>query len=97
MADRHRSARSARSPLNGVRELSALLGPVGWVPLVVLAALSAVERFDATAFAVLGPEIRDTFHLSNGGFTALLFAARGGRGGRRRPTGCGARSEPPPC
>ena len=68
MADR---ARYARSPLNGIRQMSGLLGPVGWVPLVVLAALSAVERFDATAFAVLGPEIRDTFHLSNGGFTTI--------------------------
>ena len=60
-----------RSPLNAVRDLAAALGPVGWVPLLVLAGLSAVERFDATAFAVLGPEIRDTFHLSNGGFTTI--------------------------
>src|SRR5438477_8642848 len=60
-----------RSPLNGVRDLGAVLGPVGWVPLLVLTGLSAVERFDATAFGVLGPEIRDTFHLSNGGFTTI--------------------------
>src|SRR5437660_1009164 len=63
--------RTRPSVLGGVRDFSASLGPVGWVPLLVLAGLSAVERFDATAFAVLGPEIRDTFHLSNGGFTTI--------------------------
>jgi branched-chain amino acid transport system ATP-binding protein len=64
-------AERTRRSLGGIRAFGAGLGPVGWVPLLVLAGLSAVERFDATAFAVLGPEIRDTFHLSNGGFTTI--------------------------
>ena len=49
-----------------------LVGPAGLFPLFVLLGLAAVERFDAQAFGVLGPEIRRTFHLSEGGFVAVF-------------------------
>src|SRR5206468_9654287 len=53
-------------------DLKEAAGPVGLFPLFVLLGLAAVERFDAQAFGVLGPEIRKTFHLSDGGFQAVF-------------------------
>ncbi|HEY1832139.1 MAG TPA: MFS transporter [Acidimicrobiales bacterium] len=53
------------------------VGSVGWVPLLVLAGLGSVQGFDSTAFGVLAPEIRSTFHLDNAGLdtvTALTGA-----------------------
>ena len=41
-------------------------------PLLVLFGLNAVDELDRTIFGVLAPNIRDAFHLSNGGFTALV-------------------------
>ena len=36
-------------------------------PLIVLVGLNCVNNLDQTAFGVLGPDIRDSFHLSNQG------------------------------
>ena len=41
-------------------------------PLLILFGLNAVDELDRTIFGVLAPNIRDAFHLSNGGFTALV-------------------------
>jgi branched-chain amino acid transport system ATP-binding protein len=59
------------SPVRVLRELGESVGPVGLFPLFVLLAVAAVERFDFTAFGVLGPEIRHTFHLTNSEFAPI--------------------------
>ncbi|HEX5616300.1 MAG TPA: MFS transporter [Acidimicrobiia bacterium] len=41
-------------------------------PLVVLFGLNAVDELDRTGFAILTPEIRDHFGLSNGGILSLI-------------------------
>jgi MFS family permease len=51
--------------------LRAIAGAAGLAPALILMALSGVERFDATAFGVLGPEIRDAFHLSSAGYISI--------------------------
>ncbi|HYW22805.1 MAG TPA: MFS transporter [Terriglobales bacterium] len=51
--------------------LREVAGAAGLTPLLVLLALSGVERFDANAFGVLGPEIRDQFHLSSAGYISI--------------------------
>ncbi|MDQ1397915.1 MAG: hypothetical protein QOG64_3174, partial [Acidimicrobiaceae bacterium] len=53
-------------------DLRTAAGSTGLFPLFVLLGLAAVERFDAQAFGVLGPEIRRSFHLSDSGFTAVF-------------------------
>ena len=57
--------RVPRSPGAYLRWLSGQVGPSGLKPVLVLLTLSAVERFGITIIAVLGPNIRDTFHVSN--------------------------------
>ncbi len=47
------------------------LGPTGVAPLALLTALAAAERFDALAFGVLAPNIRDAFHLNNADFLTI--------------------------
>src|SRR5439155_4404525 len=56
-------------------DLLRLLGPVGIYPLIILLGVSIVERFDQAAFGLLGPEVRDAFHLSNAGFLAITTTA----------------------
>jgi MFS family permease len=51
--------------------MRTIAGPAGLAPALVLLALSAVERFDFNAFGVLGPEIRDEFHLGSAGFITI--------------------------
>lgn len=51
--------------------LRSIAGAAGLAPALILMALSGVERFDATAFGVLGPEIRDAFHLSDAGYITI--------------------------
>jgi branched-chain amino acid transport system ATP-binding protein len=41
-------------------------------PLLVLFGLNAVDELDRGAFSILGPDIRDHFHLSNQGFLSLV-------------------------
>ena len=61
-------------------------------PLLVLFGLNAVDELDRSAFGVLGPEIRDSFDLSNQGYLSLVAldaarrsAARGAARVLRRP------------
>ncbi|HZQ83531.1 MAG TPA: MFS transporter, partial [Acidimicrobiales bacterium] len=63
--------RRMKSPAAALRALAAEVGDVGLFPLVVLLSMAAVERFDFVAFGVLGPEIRHTFHLTNGEFAPI--------------------------
>ena len=51
--------------------LRTVAGSSGLTPAVILLCLSAVERFDANAFGVLGPDIRDQFHLSSAAFVSI--------------------------
>ena len=51
--------------------LRTVAGAAGLAPALILLALSGVERFDASAFGVLGPEIRDQFHLSSAGYVSI--------------------------
>jgi ABC-type branched-subunit amino acid transport system ATPase component/predicted MFS family arabinose efflux permease len=60
------------NPVTWVRNLAAVAGPTGLFAVAVLAGVSAVERYDDNAFAVLGPEIEKAFGLSHGGY---LFIA----------------------
>jgi MFS family permease len=46
-------------------------GAAGLAPALILMALASVERFDASAFGVLGPEIRDQFHLTSAGYISI--------------------------
>ena len=52
-------------------ELQVALEPIGVTPLLVLLGLASVQTFDITAFGVLSPDIRHTFHLSNSGIDAV--------------------------
>jgi ABC-type branched-subunit amino acid transport system ATPase component/predicted MFS family arabinose efflux permease len=54
-----------------VRRTLSEVGPAGVFPVLVLIGLHGVERFDLVAFGVLGPEIRDAFHLTNAEFIPL--------------------------
>src|SRR4051794_17700901 len=54
-----------------IAELREVAGPTGLVPLWILLGISAAERFDATAFGVLGPEIRSAFHLTNSEYLSI--------------------------
>ena len=51
--------------------LSTAKGTAGWLPLLILTGLAAVERFDAGAFGILSPDIRDTFHISTGSINGI--------------------------
>jgi branched-chain amino acid transport system ATP-binding protein len=46
-------------------------GGTSLAPLVLLFALNLVDEFDRIAFGVLTPNIRDAFHLSDGGIIAI--------------------------
>jgi ABC-type branched-subunit amino acid transport system ATPase component/predicted MFS family arabinose efflux permease len=54
------------------RFFSELSGGEALFPLVVLVGLVCVNQLDQTAFGILGPDIRDAFHLSNQGFLSLV-------------------------
>src|SRR4051812_41928815 len=69
------SMSSWRSPRTVIRNLVDAVGPVGMVPLLLLLGLSAAERFDFTAYGVLGPEIRKAFDLNNSTYLAIAGAA----------------------
>src|SRR3954462_2375449 len=57
---------------DGWRRLTQDVGPTGMTPVLVLMAVSALERFSAVAVNVLLPNIRDSFHISNN--TAITAA-----------------------
>src|SRR3954469_561178 len=54
------------------RRLSQDVGPTGMKPVMILMAVASLERFSNQAVSVLLPNIRDSFHISNG---AALTAA----------------------
>jgi len=60
-----------REPRKAWAELNQLLAPVGMWPLLVLLGVSVTERFDNAAFGLLGPQVRDAFHLSNASYLAI--------------------------
>jgi MFS family permease len=51
--------------------LRVVLGPAGYLPIVLLIGLAVTQGFDVAAFGVLAPEIRHTFHLDNAGIDAV--------------------------
>jgi ABC-type branched-subunit amino acid transport system ATPase component/predicted MFS family arabinose efflux permease len=58
-----------RPPRRYLREITA--GQAAF-PLLVLFGLNAVDELDRTAFAILTPEIRDAFGMSNQGILTLI-------------------------
>src|SRR3954470_23121417 len=69
------SARMLRSPRAILAEVRDAAGPVGLLPLLILLGVSAAERFDASAYGVLGPEIRHGFGLDNSQYQAIAGLA----------------------
>ncbi|MEN3272431.1 MAG: branched-chain amino acid transport system ATP-binding protein livF, partial [Actinomycetota bacterium] len=67
--------RMFRSPIAILREVREVAGPVGMLPLWILLGVSAAERFDFTAYGVLGPEIRRAFSLTNSEYQAIAGLA----------------------
>jgi ABC-type branched-subunit amino acid transport system ATPase component/MFS family permease len=57
------------------RRVAAVTGGASATPLAVLFAFNLVDEFDRVAFGVLGPEIRDTFALSDSRITAIASLA----------------------
>ena len=58
-----------RPPRQFFNEVS---GGEALLPLIVLVGLNFSNQLDITAFGILAPDIRDAFHLSNGGFLTLV-------------------------
>ncbi len=58
-----------RKPRRFFEEMS---GGQALFPLIVLVGLNCVNNLDQTAFGVLGPDIRDSFHMSNQGYLTLV-------------------------
>lgn len=54
---------------------AAVIGGVSTTPLVVLFSINTVDELDRVAFAVLSPEIRESFGLTDGGIVAIGAAA----------------------
>src|SRR5215469_4996161 len=70
-----------RTPKAYFRWLSGQVGPAGLRPVLILMYAAGIERFGLLAVGILGPNIRDTFHISNAtlvavvGLSAILPAA----------------------
>ncbi len=68
--------RAPRSPRAYFTWLSGQVGPSGLGPVLVLLAVSGLERFGNAAVTTLLPNVRDTFHISNGAaVTAVSLTA----------------------
>src|SRR3954454_6640993 len=68
--------RMPRSPGAYMRRLSEQVGPKGLTPVLVLLAVNGLERFGNAAVTTLLPNVRDTFHISNGAaVTAVTLTA----------------------
>src|SRR5947209_8135762 len=72
MSEFSTSPRGPRTPVAYMRWLSAEVGPAGLGPVLILMAVASLERFANQSVSVLLPNIRDSFHISNG---AALTAA----------------------
>lgn len=57
------------------RRLAAVTGGASATPLLVLFVMNVVDEFDRVAFAVLGPEVRDAFGLSDSAITGIASLA----------------------
>jgi branched-chain amino acid transport system ATP-binding protein len=55
----------------GRRRWALDLGGAATAPLLILFGLNLVDEVDRVGFAVLSPEIRDAFHLGDGGIVAI--------------------------
>jgi len=58
--------RAPRTPRAYLRWLSSQVGENGLAPVFILMAVATLERFSNQSVSVLLPNIRDTFHISNG-------------------------------
>ncbi len=58
-----------RPPRRFFEEMS---GGQALFPLIVLVGLNCANQLDVNAFGILGPDIRDAFHLSNQGYLTLV-------------------------
>jgi len=58
--------KAPRTPRAYLHWLAAQVGPNGLMPVFVLMAVATLERFSNQSVSVLLPNIRDTFHISNG-------------------------------
>jgi ABC-type branched-subunit amino acid transport system ATPase component/predicted MFS family arabinose efflux permease len=68
--------RAPRTPGAYMRWLSGQVGPSGLGPVFVLLAANGLERFGNAAVSTLLPNVRDTFHISNGAaVTAVSLTA----------------------
>jgi ABC-type branched-subunit amino acid transport system ATPase component/MFS family permease len=61
-----------RLPRPPRRFFDEVSGGEALLPLIVLVGLNFSSQLDQTTFAILAPDIRDTFHLTNGGFLTLV-------------------------
>jgi branched-chain amino acid transport system ATP-binding protein len=67
-----------RKPRAPKRYLAEATAGYPTFPLLVLFGLNAVDELDRTAFGIVGPEIRDSFGFSNGGFLTLVLLTLAG-------------------
>jgi MFS family permease len=70
VADVHEVSPVGAGPI-GAGRLRVVLGPAGFLPIVLLVGLAVTQGFDVAAFGVLAPEIRHSFHLDNAGIDAV--------------------------
>ncbi len=79
---------TVRRPRGPRRYFDDITGGDALFPLIILFGLNAVDELDRTVFGVLGPEIRDSFGLTNQGYLTLDRA-------HRRSAGSSSRSRSP--
>ena len=66
------NGRAPWTPVAYVRWLSGNVGSAGLSPVMILMLAASLERFGVSAISVLGPNIRDTFHISNQALITML-------------------------
>ena len=101
-ADRDRRAALQHRPVTrcagrGARVGTSTTSPAGYAlyPLIILFGLNAVDELDRTVFGVLGPEIRDSFGLTNQGYLTLIALTAARRAPPRGPARLLRRPAPP--
>ncbi|HVA41852.1 MAG TPA: MFS transporter [Acidimicrobiales bacterium] len=62
---------ATRGPRGYYATLRSSVGPTGLGPVFILMMAYAIERFTVIGVGILGPNIRDTFHLSNQTFITV--------------------------
>ncbi len=71
--------RAPRTPRAYLQWLGGEVGEAGVRPLLILLAVSGLERFGFEAIGLLTPDIRDSFHISNGTAVATVSPRSSGR------------------